>query len=179
MKPDDTPSTHGPGPLPRALPELESGFARDLSRDSAFVVGLEQGSDGAVLVHGLSLPGCVGAGSERDAALASFADQLASWLHFLAAVGEPVPDAERELDIVVEEWISSGEALATGGGTGFFEADLQPLDPEEIHLVLQRLGDLRGRLLRAIKQAGEPGLDRAGESGWTARRVCDEPSRAQ
>jgi hypothetical protein len=176
---DDTPAAEASISPPEPDAPPGAGFARDLAAVTRFAVGLEQGSDEGVLVHSFSVPGCVAAGPDRDAALESFGAELASWLAFLGSVAEPVPDPGRELDIVVEEWISTDEALAGGGGSVLFETDLAPLEPEEIQLVLHRLGDLRGPLLRAIRQAGEPGLDRAGESGWTARHVCEELARAQ
>lgn len=144
-----------------------------------FSVGLEQGNDGATRVHSFSVPGCVAQGPSEDAALQRFPDALADWLLFLAAVGDPVPPLDAELEVVVDEWLST-EADVAGGQTDIcFEDDLRPLADEEIQTGLRRLGDLRGRLLARIRRLPEAELDHATLDGWPARRILDELARAQ
>src|SRR3712207_2163463 len=100
-------------------------------------VGLEEGPDGAVFVHALSLPGCVAGAERRDAALEAFPDVLARWLHTLAALGRPVPAPGAELEVAVDEWIQSGGNVALGESTVCFEADRVPLSAEEVDGALQ------------------------------------------
>jgi predicted RNase H-like HicB family nuclease len=153
-----------------------------MTGDSAphtFPVGLEEGPDGAVLVHGLSVPGCVAAGLDRDEALAAFPDALAEWLHFLAGHGEPIPEPESELEIAVDEWVASTSDVAGGESTAFFDADRPPLTRAEIDAGLRRLGDLRGTLLRRLRQLPPTELEKVGAGEWSARRIADELARAQ
>jgi predicted RNase H-like HicB family nuclease len=159
--------------------DVGPGFLTDLSRVSTFPVGLEQGRDGSVLAHSLTLPGCVGGGPDPETALADFAEHLTFWLRFLGSMGEPPPSQSDELKIVVEEWVSTDADVAQGRSTALFEADRHPLLSREIDVSLRRLGDLRGRLLRTMRAAGEPALDRNSSAGWSARRVADELARAQ
>lgn len=144
-----------------------------------FPVGLEQGADGATLAHSLSVPGCVAPGTDPDSALEAFANELAEWLHFLGAQGERIPEPGSELEITVDEWIATDAEVADSGGTVCFEADRAPLSEAEIAAGLRRLGDLRGRLLRALRQLPEAELDRERAGGWTVRRVVEELARAQ
>lgn len=143
-----------------------------------FPVGLEEGPGGATLVHALSLPGCVSAGRSQQEALDAFAAELSLWLNSLAVLGERVPSPERELEIAVEEWILSDADVAGGESVVCFEADLSPLSEPEIQLGLQRLGGLRGQLLRRLRRLPGPELDRR-TGGWTARQALEELARAQ
>lgn len=151
----------------------------DSMQTYTYPVGLEESPDGATLVHCLSVPGCVSAGADRGAALEAFAGTLAEWLHFLGSHGEPVPPRESELEITVEEWISTDLDVAEAGGVVCFDADRVPLSDAEIGVGLRRLGDLRGRLLRALRQVPDAELDRDHGGEWTVRRIVDELARAQ
>lgn len=142
-------------------------------------VGLEEGRDGAVWVHALSVPGCAVSGGNADEALAAFPDALADWLDFLAASGAAVPSFEEELEIAVDEWIRSDAEVSSGESHACFEADLLPLSGAEIEQGLQRLGDLRGQLLPYVRRLPDAELDRPRAAGWTIRRVLDELARAQ
>jgi predicted RNase H-like HicB family nuclease len=141
-------------------------------------VGLEEGPDGATLVHALALPGCVGAGATRDEALAVFPRVLSAWLHFLASAGEPVPAADQELEIAVDEWIRTDANVAAGESDACFDADLRPLTAGDIDQALRRLGMLRGALLARIRRLPDAELDRA-HGSWTLRRTLEELARAQ
>lgn len=142
-------------------------------------VGLEEGPDGAVFVHALSLPGCVAGAESRDAALEAFPDVLARWLHTLAALGRPVPPAGAELEVAVDEWIQSGGNVSLGESTVCFEADRAPLSAEEVDRALQLLGDLRGLLLARIRRLPDAQLDRPLGPEWTVRRALEELAREQ
>src|SRR5690606_10531382 len=115
-----------------------------------FPVGLEEGPDGAVNVHSLSVPGCVGSGASREEALEEFQAVLGAWLRFLAEEGEPVPPVETELEIRVDEWITTEADVAAGESNVCFEADLVPATEGELLRGLRLLGALRGRLLPLI-----------------------------
>lgn len=143
-----------------------------------FPVGLEEGADGATLVHALTLPGCVAAGGDRDAALAAFPSALAAWLHFLGSRGEAVPPPDGELEIAVEEWIRV-DGPSTGTSAVLFDADRAPLTPPEIEIALQRLGDLRGQVLAELRAIPDAELDRLGASEWSPRTIAEELARAQ
>lgn len=148
--------------------------------DHVFSVGLEEGPDGAVRVHALDLLGCAADGPSRDAALDGFAATLRAWLRFLAAVGDPVPPPDAELEIRVDEWIRTDADVAGGASDVCFDADLRRLTEREIDRAVRRLGDLRGRLLAALRGVRDAELDEArGGGGWTARRILDELARAQ
>lgn len=150
-----------------------------MSSEGQISVGLEEGSDGAVWVHALALPGCAAPGTDPEEALSAFAGALAEWLDFLGVSGEPVPPLEEELELTVDEWMQTDAAVKEGESQVCFQADLVPLTPSEIEQALRRLGDLRGRLLSRIRRLPEAELDLAHESGWTARRILDELARAQ
>jgi predicted RNase H-like HicB family nuclease len=146
---------------------------------TVFPVGLEEGSDGAVLVHSLSVPGCVSFGTSRDEALASFPDVLHDWLHFLQQLGDPVPELDSELEIAVEEWIRTEAEVGGGQSDACFDADREPIREAEITAALRRLGALRGRLLPRIRRVPEGELERRGPPDWPVRRLLDELARGQ
>jgi predicted RNase H-like HicB family nuclease len=142
-------------------------------------VGLEEGDDGAALVHALSLPGCVSWGSTRDEALEAFPRALSLWLGMLRTGGEAVPPPDEELEVAVDEWVRTGAEVAGGESAAFFEADRAPLEEREIEVSLHRLGDLRSRVLARVRRMPDAELDRVGPGEWTARRLLDELARAQ
>lgn len=144
-----------------------------------FPVGLEEGRGGAALVHSLSVPGCVAAGSTKEDALAAFPEALAAWLDFRAAHGAPVPPPEAELEIAVDEWVRTDADVAAGESEVCFDADLVPLTGAEIERELQLLGDLRGLLLRHLRRVPDNFLDQRRGAGWTVRQMADELARAQ
>jgi len=143
-----------------------------------FPVGLEQDASGATRVHPLTLIGCAADGASPESALEAFAAELGVWLRVAAGSGERVPSADEELDITVDEWVSTDVEVSRGESDACFETDLQRLDEDDISTALRRLGDLRGRLLPAARAVGEARLDEAGGE-WTARRILDELARAQ
>lgn len=150
-----------------------------MTPDRTFPVGLEEGPGGVSLVHALTLPGCVSAGPGREEALAAFPDVLAAWLHFLAQIGEPVPAADEELEISVDDWVRTDADLGAGESDALFEADLEPLTDREIQSGLHRLGELRRRVLAFVRALPAEALDRPVGADWTLRRALDELARAQ
>jgi predicted RNase H-like HicB family nuclease len=142
-------------------------------------VGIEQGSDGAVLVHGFGVPGCVGYGQSPEEALEDFADRLADWLEFRESARLGVPPREAELEIAVDEWVRSTAAVGAGESDALFDDDLRPLSDREINEGLQLLGDLRGILLRSLRGLPQAEFDRLGAEEMTLRRIMDELARAQ
>jgi predicted RNase H-like HicB family nuclease len=151
-----------------------------MSETYTFPLGLEEGPDGAIRVHALSLPGCTSEGATRDEALAAFPAALADWFALLAEVGERTPEPEAELDLAIDEWVETDADVAAGETNVCYEADLAPLESFEIDLLLRRLGDLRGRLLRTVRQIPDAELDAIElPGGYTLRRALDELARAQ
>lgn len=146
---------------------------------AVFPVGLEEGPDGATLVHALTIPGCVAGGATQEEALGAFPGALGAWLSTLEAAGEPVPPRDAELEIAVDEWVTTDADVAAGESTACFEADLAPLSDADIARDLRRLGDLRGTLLREVKAVGDAALDRGWGGEWTARRALEELARAE
>lgn len=146
-------------------------------------VGLEEGADGAVLAHALTLPGCTAAGRTPQHAVAAFERELNEWLRFLALSGEGVPPASTELEIAVDEWLRTDARVAEGESTACFAEDLRALTDEEIQTGVRRLGDLRGLLLAPVRRLRrsevDAALDRPAANGWTARRIMEELARAQ
>lgn len=142
-------------------------------------VALEEGPDGATLVHALSLPGCAVLGRSQQAALEAFPATLAEWLDALETMGEPVPPREAELEVAVDEWVTTDANVAAGESDACFEADLAPLSEEELLAGLRRLGDLRGLLLQRLRRLPDAELDRGWSGEWTARRALEELARAQ
>jgi predicted RNase H-like HicB family nuclease len=147
--------------------------------DARISVGLEEGADGAVMAHALSLPGCAAVGGSPEAAVRALEPVLFAWLRALAAAREPVPAAGAELELGVDEWIRTGARVAAGETTATFAADLEALGAVEAERGLHRLGDLRGRLLERVRRRPEALLDAETSGGMTARRVLEELARAQ
>jgi hypothetical protein len=142
-------------------------------------VGIEEGRDGAVLVHGFGVPGCVGFGADPEEALEDFAGRLADWLGFREAARLWVPPREAELEIAVDEWVRSDAAVGAGESDALFDDDLRPLNDGEINEGLQLLGDLRGTLLRSLRGIPQVELDALGTGEMSLRRILDELARAQ
>lgn len=150
-----------------------------MSAELHIPVGLEQGPDGTVRAHALSLPGCSGLGRSPEAALETLAEELGRWYRVLASSGEPVPPVDAELELSVDEWIATGADVAAGESDVCFEWDRGVLSDAEIGAGLRRLGDVRGMLLARIRRYGDAALDRAFVGEWTVRRALEELSRAQ
>lgn len=146
---------------------------------STLAVGLEQGAGGATRAHVLGLPGCSALGATPEDALAALPAQVNAWLRLLAAAGEAVPPRDAELELAVDEWISTDADVAAAAGDVCFAADREPLAQAEIAALLRRLGDVRGTLLARIREHGDAALDRAHVGEWSARRVVEELARAQ
>ncbi len=142
-------------------------------------VGLEEGVDGAFLAHALSLPGCVARGPTAEAAAGALEDEVLEWLRFLAAAGEPVPPAEAELEIAVDEWLRTGARTGAGETTACFAHDLRPLDDADLDREMRWLGELRGALLARVRRLPAEQADRPLPGGGTVRRALEELARAQ
>lgn len=142
-------------------------------------VGLEEGADGGVMAHALTLPGCAAIGGSPEAAVAAFERTLADWFRFLAATGEPVPPRDAEIELTVDEWLRTGARVAAGETLALFAEDLRALSREDAEAGVRRLGDLRGRLLARVRRRPEALLDAETPGGMTARQVLEELARAQ
>ena len=146
-------------------------------------VGLEQGTDGAIVAHALSLPGCAAAGATPEAAMAAFERELVAWLRFLESAGEPVPPPDAELEVAVDEWLETDARVGAGESVACFAADLRALSENEIQRGVRLLGDLRGRVLASVRRLRrnevEAALETETAGGWTVRRVLEELARAQ
>lgn len=150
-----------------------------MTQQARFPVGLEEGADGALLAHALTLPGCTAGGPTPEAALDALGRELTAWLRFLDVAGEPTPPPGAELELSVDEWLRTGARVGAGETVACFAADLAPLPEEEVRVGLRRLGDLRGRLLARLRRRPEAILDAETAEGWTVRRLLDELARAQ
>jgi len=142
-------------------------------------VGIEEGPDGAALIHSLGVPGCVAYGESPEEALDRFTGRLGEWLDFREAAGLPVPSRDEELQIAVDEWIRSDADISGGESEVCFESDLRPLSDREITESLQLLGDLRGLLLRSLRGVPRDRLDEIRTGSLTLARLADELARAQ
>jgi predicted RNase H-like HicB family nuclease len=149
----------------------------ELPVDTRFPIGLEQGPDGSALAHSLSLPGCTAFGASPEAAAAAFQNALADWLALLSAAGEPVPPTDAELEVSVDEWISTDADVSAGESTACFAADLAALSEAEIDRGLRVLGELRGRLLARVRRQPAAVLDAETDAGWTVRQILEELAR--
>jgi predicted RNase H-like HicB family nuclease len=149
----------------------------DLMHDTRFPIGLEQGPDGSILAHSLTIPGCTAFGASPEQAVGAFQTALADWLSFLAECGEPVPARDAELEVAVDEWVASDSDVAAGESTACFAADLPALSAEEIDRGLRRLGDLRGRLLKLVRRQPPAVLDAESDAGWSVRQILEELAR--
>ncbi len=150
-----------------------------MTAPTRFAVGLEEGPDGAVMAHALTLPGCAAAGADAPAALAAFERALSEWLRLLAFFREPVPADDAELEIAVDEWLATHAHVSAGETTACFAADLAAVSEAEVDVALRRLGELRALLLTRVRPLREEGLDGPSAGGWTLRRVLEELARAQ
>lgn len=146
---------------------------------TTIVVGLEEGADGAVMAHALNLAGCAAVGATPEAAVDAFQRALMEWLRFLAAGGEPVPPVDAELEIAVDEWVSTDARVLSGETEALFADDLRALEQAEAERGVQRLGALRGRILARVRRRPDALLDAETPGGMTARRVLEELARAQ
>ena len=143
-------------------------------------VGLEEGVDGVLLAHALTIPGCTGTGDSPEAAMADFGLSLVQWLRFLASAGERVPPPDQEIEVSVDEWIATDAAVAQGESTALFEADLPPLGQDEAELGVRRIGDLRGRLLAPVRRRRDVNLDvPVPRLEVSVRQVLEELARSQ
>jgi predicted RNase H-like HicB family nuclease len=142
-------------------------------------VGLEQGADGGLMAHGLTLPGCVGIGATPEEAMASFERALVDWLALLAAAGEPVPPPDAELEVAVDEWVETDAHVMEGETAALFAHDLRPLTQAEAEAGVRRLGDLRGRMLAPVRRRRNVNLDVEAAPGLPVRQVMEELARAQ
>jgi hypothetical protein len=142
-------------------------------------VGIEEGSDGAVLVHGFGVPGCVGYGASPEEALEDFAGRLADWLGLRESARLWVPSTDVELEIAVDEWVRSDAAVGAGESDALFDDDLRPLTEREINEGLQLLGDLRGILLRSLRGVPQTDFATRGTGEMSLGRIVDELARAQ
>jgi predicted RNase H-like HicB family nuclease len=145
--------------------------------DTRFPIGLEQGPDDSVLAHSLSLPGCTAFGASPEAAASAFQTALADWLAFLSSAGEPVPPTDAELEVTVDEWVTTDADVASGESTVCFAADLPALTEAEIDRGLRMLGELRGRLLALVRRQPASVLDAETDAGWTVRQILEELAR--
>jgi len=143
-----------------------------------FPVGLEESESGATLVHALTLPGCVAGGVDQKEALAAFETVLSQWLTTLGTVGHQLPPRDAELQVTVDEWHMSEAAVADGESTVLLDHDRVELTEPELVAQLQRLGDLRGLLLRRIRGLPDSALDHIWRGEWTARVALEELARA-
>jgi len=150
-----------------------------MAGETRYPLGLEEGADGAFVVHALTVPGCTATGAERDDALAAFPAALSAWLRFLAQIGERVPAADAELELAVDEWVQTDAKIAEGESRSIFEADFVPLDDAEIHRGVWWLGELRGRLLKRIRPLSPAEQAEPRAEGWSVRQIADELARAQ
>lgn len=146
-------------------------------------VGIEQGPDGACWAFALDGAGCAGSGESAEEAVQAFEQQYVEWLRFLQSAGEPVPPADAELEIAVDEWIATEADVSAGETVALFKAEYRPLGDEELLRGVRLLGDLRGRVLARIRaiprREVDAALDAPVEGGMTVRDVLEELARAQ
>ncbi len=146
-------------------------------------VGVEQGVDGHCWAFALGGAGCSGAGASMEESAEAFQRKYMEWLRFLQRVGEPVPPAEAEIEIAVDEWVVTGARVSAGETTALFKAEYRPLDDGELQRGVRLLGDLRGRVLARIRDIPrrevEAALDAPVDGGMSVRAVLEELARAQ
>ena len=145
----------------------------------AIRVGLEEGADGGLLAHALNLPGCAALGASAEVAVDAFQRVLMEWLRFLASTGERVPPPDAELEVSVNEWVSTDARVLEGETEAIFQDDLRALPQDEAERGVQRLGLLRGRVLAHVRRRPDALLDAETSGGMTARQVLEELARAQ
>ncbi|MQA90123.1 MAG: hypothetical protein GEU90_07800 [Gemmatimonas sp.] len=151
----------------------------DRATAARFPVGLEEAVDGATHVHSFSIPGCAATGSNKEAALEAFAPVLSTWIRYLSEQGEASVPGSDELEIVVEEWISTAADVSSGESQACFEADRAPIGADELLNGLQRIGTLRGQLVPLVRRMSNEQLERIGDPQYTLRTILDELARAQ
>lgn len=142
-------------------------------------IGLEEGPDGAVHIHALDLAGCIVSGASQETALEAFPAELGRWFTFLQRAGEAVPSPEQELEITVDEWITTEAQVGAGESNVCFEADRRSLGRTELLDGVRVLGKLRGRLLPLIRRKPDAELEQIGPPGMSVRTLLDELARAQ
>lgn len=146
---------------------------------ASWSVGLEEGADGAFRAHALSLIGCEEVGVDANDAVDRFAVALQGRIRDLARMGRTVPSHDTEIEITVDEWISTPAMVAAGETVACFERDREPLQRTERLAGLHLLGDLRGRLLPHIRRARNEQLEAIGHQEVNVRAILDELAKAQ
>lgn len=141
-------------------------------------IGLEEGVDGAILAHGLTIPGCTALGANAADALAGFEVALRGWIALGAAIGAPTPPDDAEIELAVDEWLRTDAHVAASESTVCFAADVAALTDAEIDEALRMLGALRARLLGRVRRLPDAALDAESPAGWTARQILEELARA-
>lgn len=146
---------------------------------SHWSIGLEEGSDGAIRAHALTLIGCEEHGENPDEALDRFATALQHHLQELKALGRTVPPASTELEITVDEWVSTDARVSAGESLACFDRDRAPLTDSELFTGLHLLGDLRARLLPFIRRSRNEELEAIGSEASNVRSILDDLAQAQ
>ncbi|MDR0786762.1 MAG: type II toxin-antitoxin system HicB family antitoxin [Gemmatimonadota bacterium] len=161
------------------MSDSNTGIAEHNSPWARVPVGLEESEGGYVHAHALTIPGLMTTGSGAEDALGAFQRMLPRWLGLLADIGEPLPSPDQEIDIVVDEWVTTDGAVAAGETDAFFRADEVPLTDAEIRRGLALIGEMRAPLLPRIRRAKDEELEGIPAGDTHVRLVLDELARAQ
>ncbi|HEU0013924.1 MAG TPA: hypothetical protein VFQ45_09590 [Longimicrobium sp.] len=147
---------------------------RDLLRVS---VGLEQAPGKRLSAWALNVPGASGIGWTAEEAVADLELELGDWIRFFHSAGEPVPDEDEEIELAVDEWLLADEPEPDHPVPVIFDCDLEPLTRQDVERGLQRLGEMRRRLLARIRHEREDVLERRAGNGKTVRENLEELAR--
>ncbi len=91
----------------------------------------EVGPDGSTQIFIEELPGCYSRAPTFDEAAGKAPQKIRNFLDWLRRHGEPVGEAEREVEIEISEIIRGNWPVNLGDSQALFKADLRPLDKEE------------------------------------------------
>lgn len=142
-------------------------------------VGLEQGADGAIRAHALSILGCEEIGGDPEDALDRFSRSLGGMIRELGRIGMTIPAPGVELEITVDEWVATDAEIAKGESIACFDRDRTALLDAERIAGLHLLGDLRGRILSRVRRARNEDLEAIGSPEVNVRSILDDLAQAQ
>jgi hypothetical protein len=122
------------------------------------------------MVHVLDLLGCVANGPTTEAALEATPDAIRSFRRFLHRHGEEI-DLDAPIDTRIAEHVTEGDWLGNGSPYLIFEADLAPIEDDEVERLLRRVEWMIADLASWVGTRSDAQLDDTDVDGRTSRAI--------
>ncbi|MEA2585498.1 MAG: hypothetical protein QOF33_3583 [Thermomicrobiales bacterium] len=130
------------------------------------------------MVHVLDLLGCIANGPTTEDALAHTPDAIRAYLRFLHRHGAPA-DPAADVETEVAEHITEGMWLGNGDPSIVFEADLEPLPPDDVEEFIARLEWMRSDMLALVEGLSDGQWEEKPPTARAIRRILDHVSAAE